>query len=40
MCRKLEKVMEMYFKELLELDEGTGKYMIDEMREHINEQAE
>ena len=40
MCRNLERVMEMYSKELLELDEGTVQYMIDEMQEHINEQAE
>lgn len=39
-CRNLEKVMEMSSTELLELDEGMGKYMIDEMREYINEQTE
>lgn len=40
MCRNLEDVMRMYSKELLELDEGTVQYMIDEMQEQIREKDE
>ena len=36
MCRNLERVMEMYSKELQELDRNTVQYMIDEMQETIN----
>ena len=36
MCRNVEKVMEMYSKELLEMDRNTVQYMIDEMQEEIN----
>ncbi len=38
MCRNLERVMEMYSKELQELDRNTVQYMIDEMQETINRQ--
>ena len=38
MCRNLERVMEMYSKELQELDRNTVQYMIDEMQETINQQ--
>ena len=37
MCRNLERVMEMYSKELQELDRNTVQYMIDEMQETINQ---
>ncbi len=40
MCRNLEKVMEMYSKELQELDRNTVQYMIDEMQETINQKNE
>lgn len=36
MCRNIEGVMEMYSKELQELDRNTVQYMIDEMQETIN----
>ena len=32
-----ERVMEMFSKELLELDEGTTQYMIDELTDEVNE---
>ncbi len=38
MCRNVEKVMEMFSKELLELDKNTVQYMIDEMQETIDNQ--
>ena len=37
MCRNLEEVMNMYSKELQELDEGTIQYMIDELQEQLRE---
>ena len=40
MCRNVEKVMEMYSKELLEMDRNTVQYMIDEMQEEINQKDE
>ncbi len=36
MCRNLEGVMQMYSKELRELDSNTVQYMIDQMQEDIN----
>ena len=36
LCRNTEKVMDMYSKELQELDRNTVQYMIDEMGEEIN----
>ena len=36
LCRNTEKVMEMYSKELQELDRNTVQYMIDVMGEEIN----
>ena len=36
-CRNMEKVMDMYSKELQELDHNTVLYMIDEMQERLNE---
>ena len=36
MCRNTEKVMNMFFKELRELDRNTVQYMIDEMQEEID----
>ena len=36
-CRNLEEVMNMYSKELQELDEGTIQYMIDELQEQLRE---
>ena len=38
LCLNTEKVMEMYSKELLELDRNTVLYMIDEMQNEIDEQ--
>ena len=38
LCRDTEKVMEMFSKELQELDRNTVQYMIDEMQEEIDEQ--
>lgn len=38
MCLNVEKVMEMYSKELLELDRNTVQYMMDEMQAEINQQ--
>lgn len=37
-CRNVERVMEMFSKELQELDRNTVQYMIDEMQDEINEQ--
>lgn len=37
LCRNTEKVMEMYSKELQEMDRNTVQYMIDEMQDEINE---
>jgi hypothetical protein len=39
MCRNVERMMEMFSKELLELDRNTVQYMIDEMQEDIDRQA-
>ena len=39
MCRNLEGVMQMYSKELQELDRNTVNYMIDEMQDKINRQG-
>ncbi len=36
MCRNLEGVMQMYSKELRELDSNTVQYMIDQMQEDLN----
>ena len=36
LCRNVEKVMEMFSKELRELDRNTVQYMIDEMQEEID----
>ena len=38
LCRNTEKVMEMFSKELQELDRNTVQYMIDEMQDMINAQ--
>lgn len=38
MCRNIEGVMEMFSKELQELDRNTVQYMIDEMQEALNRQ--
>ena len=35
-CRNTEKVMEMFSKELQELDRNTVQYMIDEMQDTID----
>ncbi len=40
LCRDTEKVMEMFSKELQELDRNTVQYMIDEMQEVIDAQKE
>lgn len=39
-CLNMERVMEMFSKELLELDRNTVRYMIDEMQATIDEQKE
>ena len=38
LCRNTEKVMNMFSKELQELDRNTVQYMIDEMQDKIDEQ--
>lgn len=40
LCRNTEKVMNMFSKELQELDRNTVQYMIDEMQEVIDAQKE
>ena len=40
LCRNTEKVMEMFSKELQELDRNTVQYMIDEMQEVIDGQKD
>ena len=40
LCLHTEKVMEMFSKELRELDRNTVQYMIDEMQEEIDSQKE
>lgn len=39
-CRNIERVMQMYSKELAELDRNTVQYMIEEQEKVIKEQAE
>ena len=39
LCRNVESVMEMYLKELAELDRNTVHLMIDEYRETLDRQA-
>ena len=39
MCRNTEKVMNMFSKELRELDRNTVQYMIDEMQEELEEKG-
>ena len=36
LCRNMEKVMNMFSKELQELDRNTVQYMIDEMQDEID----
>ena len=40
LCLNIEKVMNMFSKELYELDKNTVLYMIDEMQEYINRKDE
>ena len=40
LCLNVERVMEMFSKELQELDRNTVQYMIDEMQEEIDEQRQ
>ena len=40
MCRNIEGVMNMYYKELAELDRNTVQYMIEEQEKVIKEQKE
>ena len=40
LCLNIEKVMNMFSKELYELDKNTVLYMIDEMQEDINKKEE
>ena len=37
MCLNLERMIEMFSKELAELDKNTVQYMIDEMQDKIDE---
>ncbi|MCI5870383.1 MAG: hypothetical protein MR224_12855, partial [Dorea sp.] len=39
MCLNLERMIEMFSKELAELDKNTVQYMIDEMQDKIDAQA-
>ena len=39
LCRNIQGVMDMFSKELLELDRNTVQYMIDAMQETIDRQA-
>lgn len=39
-CRNIEEVMQMFSKELLELDRNTVKLMIDDMQKEIDCQRE
>ena len=39
-CRNVERVMEMFSKELYELDRNTVQYMIDEMQDTIDAQRD
>ena len=39
-CRNTERVMEMFSKELYELDKNTVQYMMDEMQDTIDAQKE
>ena len=40
LCLNLERMMEMFSKELAELDKNTVQYMIDEMQDTIDEQKD
>ena len=40
LCRNVEDIMEMFSRELQELDRNTVQYMIDEMQEEIDQQKE
>ena len=40
MCMNMERMVEMYSKELAELDRNTIRYMMDEMQEEIDQQKE
>ena len=40
LCLNTERLMEMFSKELLELDRNTVKYMIDEMQDEIDSQKQ
>lgn len=40
LCLNLERMMEMFSKELFELNKNTVQYMIDEMQDIINEQKD
>lgn len=40
MCSNVEKVMQMFSKELVELDKNTVQYMIDEMQDTIDSQQQ
>lgn len=37
MCQNVERVMELYSKELMELDRNTVQYMMDEMQDTIDD---
>mgnify|MGYP000325126922 CR=1 FL=1 len=37
LCQNTEKVMNMYSKELAQLDHNTAEYMVDEMQKDLDE---
>ena len=39
-CRNIERVMDMFSKELQELDRNTAQLMIDEMQEELNKERQ
>ena len=40
LCRNVEEVMQLFSKELLEMDRNTVKLMIDEMQEELQKQGQ
>ena len=38
LCRNMEGIMQIFSKELLEMDRNTVKFMIDEMQEELEKQ--
>ena len=40
LCQNTERVMDMYSKELAEMDHNTAEYMVDEMQKYLDEARE